>query len=253
MKAFLFCTSCINVSPEHQFRRYDLWLKYHLSIMEDLNAEKIFIINDGLVDATTLFPIFRNNLPDRLNSKVNFIEFENQLGRRSTADFPGWWRSFLFSIQIAKKYGYQKIIHIESDFFVISARLKSYISNLNNGWASMYSDYYEFPETGIQIICEDAFQKLESTAENVSKLNCQVPGYIEEFMPFTDVEKHFLGDRLGEEDILCRWMTHYKDELTKLDYIGQIKTLSSLNSLMLRLQKNELLTASINRNQHEHN
>lgn len=240
MKSFIFCTSCINSSESHAISRYEVWLKYHMSIKNKLGSNHIFIINDGTINEKVGFKVMKYNNLKTTNANVAFIEFDKKLGRITTNDFPGWSRSFLFSLEIAKKYNFDKIILIESDFLLLSDSIISHIESIDSGWTSLYSDFYDFPETGVQVICKDSFSLFESfnlDYKNLQKNNL----YIEEILPFTSIVKDFNGDRLGEELILKSWMYHRK-EITNLDYIGQVDFNSDITKLVLKLQNNAYLS-----------
>lgn len=222
MRTFIFCTSFINGDPvTHTLGRYERWVKYYSPLLDELQAERMFLIDDGGKDYGDI-NVISGDLPAEVTSVVNVYRFEETLGRRSVMDFPGWWRSFLFSIEIARKYGYDRIIHIESDFFILSDRLKEYIKNLENGWISMYSDHYSIPETGIQVICKDAFDIFTDFKEKHLNANYQMDQYAELILPFTHVNSSFIGDRLGNKRVINGWINKSPALLSRLDYIGQV-------------------------------
>lgn len=51
-----------------------------------------------------------------LDKRITVIEFDEALGRKSNAVFPGWKRSFGYATKLAQKYRY--FGHIENDCFV---------------------------------------------------------------------------------------------------------------------------------------
>lgn len=222
MRSFIFCTSYINGDPfYHSQKRYNRWIRYYLPLMEQLKAEQLFLIDDG-GNGSSDFNVITGQLPPAITDIVNIYRFEKTLGRRSDIDFPGWWRSFLFSIEIASTYGYDKIIHIESDFFILSEKLKTYIRELNSGWTSLHSAHYEFPETAIQVICKDAFQAVAAFKKERVNSSYQMDNYAELLLPFTTINTSFVGDRLGEKDVIDAWLEKSPELLSRLDYIGQV-------------------------------
>jgi len=224
MKTLLFCTSYIsNNGGLHHMKRYKRWVDYYYPLLHELQADNMFLIDDcGLHGGQSSFYTIENELPPALNETVNIYRFNTNLGRRSVIDFPGWWRSFLFSLEIAEKYGFDKIIHIESDFFIVSGRLKEYIRDLSNGWSSLFSHYHNFPETAVQVICRDAYSAFYGLKEKMERNNYTAEDFAENILPFTRVEKQFIGDRLGEESILTHWLDHRVAEFSRLDYLGQM-------------------------------
>jgi hypothetical protein len=223
MKSFIFCTSSVNnQSDHHHISRYQRWMDFYRLQLKELDADRIFLIDDGGTDYQKNYSCLEGKLPADLVSDLNFYRFENKMGRDSLIQFPGWWRSFLFSIDIARKYGYKKIIHIESDFFLLSEELKSFIASANSGWISLYSNFYDLPETAVQIICEDQFENFDKLRAKILKTEFIVDDYAESIIPFTRVEKKFTGDRFGEEQVLAWWVDTRPGLLSKLDYFGQM-------------------------------
>jgi hypothetical protein len=77
-------------------------------------------------------------MPKELPNDLLMFTFPEQLGRSSMFCYPGWWRSFTYAVKIAQLYGFDKIIHIESDAYVCSQRLSDYIHSINCGWTEHY-------------------------------------------------------------------------------------------------------------------
>jgi hypothetical protein len=195
MRSFLFCTSYFE--SEEQFRRYRKWLAFHLSV--PLAVEKLFLIDDGspYTPADPLL-LWTEKLPNDLPSQPAIgFRFPRRLGRAHIGNYPGWWRSFFFSIEIADRYGFPKIVHVESDSFVLSTALTDWINSLRTGWNVLWCPFYQVPETCIQIICEDRFPALRELAarDYTSEFAGQ---YAENFLPFTRVERNFSGNRYNE-------------------------------------------------------
>ncbi len=148
--------------------------------------------------------------------KINLYSFNDRKGlnwSHNSANNEGWWRSFCASLEIAEKYNYDKIIHIESDAFLISNRMFDYIDSLKTGWTGLWANKYNFPESCIQVICKDQFDSFKDFAScgshELSKM-----GLAEKVIPFTNVERRFLGDRFGEKSNI---------QMEGLDYFCQTK------------------------------
>ena len=69
---------------------------------------------------------------------------------------------FCMSIKAAETYGFSKIVHIESDAFLISNRVMNYINNLERGWVAHGLINAIFPESSIQVICNDQFDSFNN-------------------------------------------------------------------------------------------
>ncbi|WP_451987997.1 tetratricopeptide repeat protein [Azospirillum endophyticum] len=195
-KTLIFCTSYIE-NEKSWDERYRIWLKYYRSSM--LAHHKMCMIDDG-----------GKYNPDY--GDLIFHRFENRLGRKSDTDFPGWWRSFLFSVEVAKREGCNKIVHIESDAFLLSNRIMIYIDSIQNGWISFWCRRWQMPESAIQVICEDNFDKLAKLSEHDPNSEFFLES-AESLLPFTKAIKVFKGDRYGE------YIDHIPDDA---DYVCQL-------------------------------
>ena len=224
MKTFIFCTAYIDADPQ----RYSDWINYYYPKIADFGAKALFLVDDGSsqtnIDPRLNLLAGEQALPNRLDSDLNLIHFPDNLGRISVTDFPGWWRSFKFSLTVAQKYHFDKIIHIESDFYIISSKLIEYIKNIKSGWTALWSNAYKFPETAVQIICQDVFNKFGKVNY---RRGIKIPA--ERILPFTKIEKGFNGGRYGEIPDL----EIHLDELPKsIDYVGQVARLSTIKRII---------------------
>jgi hypothetical protein len=224
LKSFIFCTSFVSpLKSSNNLERYKRWVEFYSPKLSLFDAEALFLIDDGspqiAIENAGIFDV--TGLPDKIENVVNVFRFENNLGRPSQRDYRGWWRSFTYSVILARHYNFDKIIHLESDFFTLTADLIAYIRELDSGWTTFYSDYHQFPESAMQIICKDQYGKLMECYDEVFKRNYQMDVVAERYFPFTNVNKKFRGDRLGQFDVLDGWLSVIKPPL-KLDYIGQI-------------------------------
>lgn len=194
MRSVFFCTSYI-ANADAWSSRYKRWLEFH----QKLNfGNTHFVLID---DASPFLPPENEaiviNPGDALPQDMPaVIRFPNRLGRSSLLSYPRWWRSFLHSVDLARSIGANKIIHVESDAFIISQRMRDYINNLESGWTTFWAASYNFPETAIQVICEDQFDALASFKERApSELEGK---FAEELLPFTYINQDMIGDRYSE-------------------------------------------------------
>lgn len=216
-KAFLFCTSYIN-----DVKRYKRWVNYFYPRRSQFGAESVFLINDGNNDINfdeRLIAVHTDDiLPVILPSDLVMFTFEKHLGRSRMFCYPGWWRSFTYSVIIAQKYGFNKIIHIESDAYVFSNRLANYIRRINSGWTALWSDHYLMPETAIQVICKDAFDYLYYYHNMGHDFFTSSERAAEFLLPFSKINNRFKGDRYGP----LRKKTNIQSET--FDYLTQLPT-----------------------------
>ncbi len=198
MKSIIFGTSFIKDIHSWE-NRYQRWFDYYQDI--PINAVKKILIDDGspFLPPARIINTIPHDEPLSLNNDENLIiRFDDNLGRQSVSVYPGWWRSFLHSIEIAKALGVDKIIHIESDAYILSQRLVDFINETESGWHVLWAERYKFPETAIQIICRDQFDIFEKFKDN--HLELDFPDVAERLLPFSSIRREFKGDRYSEFD-----------------------------------------------------
>lgn len=198
-KTLVFCTSFVGASPraEDIWRfRYRRWLDAILS--SDLTYDQILLVDDGsptLPDWPDVVPLTFLP-PDPPRERVVLFHFRNNLGRAAVYDYPGWFRSFTFVATYAQAYGFERIIHIESDAYLISSRIQQYCNEVEDDWVTFLGPRHDYPETAIQVI---AGRSLALYYDTCARPYEDFAGKaIEEMLPFTRVERGFLGDRFGE-------------------------------------------------------
>lgn len=196
MKSLLFCTSFIKDNKAWR-SRYQRWLDFYANM--PIDTVKNILIDDGspfLPPADVIGTVGHDHDLSQCNDRDVIVRFDENLGRQGLLAYPGWWRSFLHSTTIANDLGVDKIVHIESDAYVLSQRLVDFINETQSGWHVLWTQRFQFPETAIQIICRDQFHHLE-------KFKQHGPGYdfsefAEKLLPFTSVNREFKGDRYSE-------------------------------------------------------
>lgn len=198
MKTVLFCTAYFY----NNLDRYVEWVKYNSKVFPEFD---LLLVHDGPIDENDSKYIIENCKD--LITEDNFIYFEEKLPRNDHI-FPGWWRSFITATKYYGIKNYDKIVHIESDAYVLSNRMIEWIKNTNSSWNVPISRKYGFPESAIQIICHDCFGLVKNLPDYFD-FHCLV----ELFLPFTNHTRNFIGDRYGETgqlpahkiDYVCQW------------------------------------------------
>lgn len=226
MRSFIFCTSFItNQSPHLSVDRWNRWIAYYDLRRDLFGAERVIILDDAS-PVECLPPDLQvidiaGGLPDSLPACPIMFRFNEHYGRYGLTIFPGWWRSFTFSVVIAKRYAFSKIIHCESDAFVLSPRLIKYIQQIREGWVAFWCPRHKFPETGLQVICHDAFKDL-ATFHGLGERLWFQHVFPERVLPFSRVQKDFIGDRYGE---------YLRDYPPDADYVCQSTQTMTINLL----------------------
>jgi len=181
MKTLLFCTAYAS-SPEVWESRYKTWFDYYT--------------NGNLIHSHKV--IFDDASPELPNfcPAENYYRFETHLGRLGHYDYPGWYRSFAYAARYAKDNGFTKIIHAESDAYLLSDYVICFVNGLKSGWHSLWCPRHNVNESALQIICEDQINSyLEFTKHPYDTYRGQ---YMDQILPYTHAHRHFVGDRYGE-------------------------------------------------------
>mgnify|MGYP001082188249 CR=1 FL=1 len=193
-KTLVFATSYMH-DAQAWASRYQRWYRYYKQ--SPLRHLPLVLIDDGspfLPDEEMVNVQPAHSPADIKTGYLNIIHFPNNLGRASLANYPGWWRSFLQSAALARQTGFNRIIHIESDAYILSSGLYDRLLSTQHGWTTFWLPTYQLPETAIQVIGEDQFDSMLQVWKHPD-LNVELA---EDILPFTCVDKSMKGDRYSE-------------------------------------------------------
>lgn len=201
-RTLIFCTAYTPSGGDRYYNwniRYKIWIE--ALMRSKLVFDQLLLIDDGseLMPDWPDITIILEGDELRTNSKLVLYHFNTHLGRKSLSDFPGWVRSFFFASRYAEENGFNKIVHIEADAFLISDRAQSYINEAPLGWISFWCPLYDRPESGIQVISGSAALALykEWGTKSIGDLEGKI---IEQTLPFSFTQKSLIGDRYREID-----------------------------------------------------
>ncbi len=196
MKTLIFCTS--HVDDETVWDgRYRRWLDAIAA--SGPRHDAVLMVDDGspaLPDWPDVH-VIRESEDLRTSSPRVLFHFRENLGRRGLFDFPGWHRSFRFAAAFAEANGFDKVMHIESDAFVVSHRLRQHIDALDEGWTAFWCPSHGFPEITLQVMAGSGLDAYRVFCADVPHAALVGRPY-ETSIPFTHVERGFTGDRYGE-------------------------------------------------------
>ncbi len=191
-RTLVFCTSYAETKA-HWDERYRRW--FDAVRRSALHYDQLLLVDDGspcLPVWPELEIISANNTA---SGNMVLYHFADHRGRAHLFDFEGWYRSFVFAGQYAKRHGFNKIIHLESDAYFITRRVVEYCNSIEDGWVALWSPRYSMPETAIQLCTGDvAIEKYL----NLPPYAMLKGALLEYRLPFDRVEKKFKGDRYGE-------------------------------------------------------
>jgi hypothetical protein len=175
--------------------RYRQWL--NALRVSSLRYDQLLLIDDGssTVPDWGDVKIVSSLQDDVRSSPIVLHHFEYRLGN-SPGPWLGWVRSFLYAAHYARNYGFDRVIHVESDAFIVSERLCQHFNEIENEWVILWCPHHAFPESGIQVMAGSGADMFFEFAKTPCS---QLLGRTAEWgMPRTRIEKGFIGDRYGE-------------------------------------------------------
>ncbi len=163
MKTLLFCTSYIANASSWE-SRYRRWLQHHRQCGAQLAA--ITFVDDGSPFLPTDLPVIPAATMGQVDLPAeSIIHFSEHLAGATKIDIPGWWRGLFAALALARHYGFHRLIHVPSDSFIVSERFASYLADTTSGWTTLQLGDRKATESVMQVICEDAFERLEAMVE----------------------------------------------------------------------------------------
>jgi hypothetical protein len=172
-KTLLFCTSF--ASDEAAWRaRQRRWLDHHLAL--PLERDAVFVIDDA--------------------SPWRPTDADLAVLDAVPASLPAGPAAFVYRFELARALGCTRIVHVESDAFLLSRKIVDRINALDDGWTAFWCPLYNFPEPALQVIAQDSFDAMASVAAR--GLDALTTSLAEFSLPFTRVERGYAGNRYGE-------------------------------------------------------
>jgi hypothetical protein len=195
-KTLLFCTSYIADQQAWQ-QRYKRWLEHYRQASP--GHYLLCMIDDASPFVPPEKSLSRYMALDEIPLNVArpfMLSFPERLGRQALTVYPGWWRSFFSALRIAQRLSCERIVHLESDFYVLSQKMFRELGKIEQGWWAGWCPRYNCAETALQVICADQFatMKLLSDTDHKRFEN----QFAEEILPFSGFLRQFDGDRYSE-------------------------------------------------------
>ncbi len=213
MRTLVFCTAYAPTQSVWD-TRYRMWL----DAVQALGADQVLLVDDGspVLPGWRDLHIFSGDVIGEgfttgPRGKQVLFHFRRRLGRADVLDFPGWHRSFVFAALYAEANGFERVVHLESDAFLLTERARTFVSSFSDGWVALYAPRFDMPESAIQVAAGDGLHALAAFARR--PYGAMVGRQHEHEMPFTGVERSLAGDRIGETA---------EDMPAGLDYAAQL-------------------------------
>lgn len=201
-KTLVFCTA-FAWTPLHWTLRYRRWVQgirassiaYDQLLVVDDGSDSLPDWSDAEIrrDETAA----QRGLDGPSNAELLVHSFRDRLGRASTFDFPGWYRSFAFAGRYARAHGFEKVVHIESDLYLIGQRPQRFVNEATEGWTIAWCPLHLVPESGFQVMAGSAVQRFAEIEQSHPHESLVGRAY-ELQLPYDRVDKSFAGNRYGE-------------------------------------------------------
>ncbi len=185
------------------------WLNYYNELADNLNYDEILLVDNGS-KPESLWKLQARTLP--LNVPLTIEEHDVHLPRIKSNAYGFWYYAFGQAVKYAMKNNYEKILHCDTDVYILNQKMIDWCNNTNTGWTSLWCSMHGFPETTFQIIGKDQFKNAHKFFTR-DFLEFYPFDIAETRIPWTHIEKGFNGDRFGEKP--------NKPDFSKIDWTGQ--------------------------------
>lgn len=214
MKTCLFSACYLDGKDDRgssRFFRTQKYLEYYWPLRDELGFQNIVLYDNAsalpalihLIESSPPLTVLNSPPCERL--PISVFSDEYHLAKYSTFhdgdprrqyDYPYCWRALWFVRELLSTYGFDKVICIDTDGFVLSPRLAHAIrDNHENAWSSLWCPKYDFPETAVQIIGPKHEMFMDVTKTDWRNWNGLK---MEDALPVTILEG-FNSDRYGED------------------------------------------------------
>lgn len=204
-KTLLFAPLFLDEGDRYQ--RNIKWLDYMFSIKQHINFDEILFVDN----ASALLPKFKEEIK-KYNFPINIIECKVRFTRMTIHCYGFWYRAFARGTKYAIDHNYDKLLHLDSDVYLLNTKITDWCNKQNTGWVVPYCHVYDYPETTFQIICKDQLQNAEQWFRE-DFLEFYPYDLAETRIPVTIVDKTWKGDRYGEQGL---------QQTSDMDWYGQL-------------------------------
>lgn len=199
MKTALFVTTFLHgKDPYSTFPRIDRifkHLQYYSNLKKDLGFDQIYVSDNG--GNGQQIALLLNQFPDIELIRHPLLERGPD---GPPYDYLPCWRA-LYDYKKVISDGFEKIIVMDDDAYILSDRLINHVSKLDHGWTTLWCNMYDFPESALSILCKGAFPIYERFTNEPFESHNKSTLPFEYLIPYTQVYKSFNCDRWGENRI----------------------------------------------------
>lgn len=220
MKTINLMTSFLgNDTKSPYYNRHILWLDYMYKLKGNLKFSDIWFIDNASnieVLKTTGGEVLDTNfniiVPATTHPDLHFVRFEEHLTRKSIWDYPYIFRAYQFEPKLIKHIGCDKVLFIDSDYYVLTQRFVDIINNIDSGFVSLKDPKYNFNLAALCFLCRDSFDIWFDFCLNTNFDDLKTKDTIEVFIPFTKILTGINGGQYGTNNLT---------QTPEMDYYGQ--------------------------------
>lgn len=197
MKTCLF-TACYLEGEDdlgnNRFLRNLKYLHWYNGLKAQLGHESMVFLDNGskLHHCMAL----QTAVPD-----IEFLRLSHIPRGKGSYNYPYLWRALYSARHWMADFGFDKIIFVDSDCYLLTERVTRYIRELESGWTTFWCQKYQFPAAEISVLCKDSFGLFQSFMDECPWENRDLTRPLELQLPFTEINKSFQCDRWGEDQV----------------------------------------------------
>lgn len=223
----LFCCGTATQTGQGQSGLWRWWF-YYRPFKEQFGATHFAVNNDGNVNlpTETFVKLHDGTKPiDPLSEdQLNLIHWPNSLPRQSQYACPGYYRSVSTLTRVAMEQGFDKLVYVEWDFWVLAEEMMREIACVDHGLIAYWVPFYVFPECNIIVCAKDQFKALKDKSDQLgAKTDMTAETIAEITFPWTEVRKHRVGDRYPEHTDLLPLDVEYCAQLPNTQLVHKRK------------------------------
>lgn len=185
------------------------FLQYYKKLMPLLGADSIHLFDNASSIENINELVKQSGMT--LNEDLKITRFAIHMPRTGMLEYPYCWRVLRQSGIDLPEAGYEKLIHIDTDLFILKQSVIDYINACNTGWVAFWDEVNRFPEAAFTVLNKDAFP-LYKQAGNIESVYNKNNVLMEKALPYTHIEKGFHGGRFAERGLPID---------STMDFIGQ--------------------------------
>lgn len=200
MKTLLVTETCFE-STNHGQLALARMLEWNNQFIEMWGVQGIAVFNNGIdnLPKESTFRIHSRAWPCYLNSgSIHVFPHAPYMPRISSWNCMNWRRSFLSAIEAAIRYRFERLIHVDWDFFILSQRMAETIAGTYSGIVGFWCERHTMPENGCMIITDKYFGEFRRFMYSAPNDPSSKDELFEMLTPWTELKKEMIGDKYGE-------------------------------------------------------